>query len=348
MTWYDQDTDAQFANLVGGTMNMFAGMIPDEESLNRMIDVHLETIEKKTPRRARRSDGFHASSVGDMCTRYETMKRAIPIEQDQKQWSAEMLKRFQIGHFVHDGFQQRLLGKMRVLRGRWRCSRCTSVQEGFMSSEPCPVCEWQVDREEHRPTTPLWDPDSLQDQPPPVPTVACAIGCKWPGGFGAERRDCALCERGGKWNFRETHIKIEEHDIVGSYDGVVLYNAVERILEMKTKDVWAFEKCTEPHARHVIQTQVYMWGSGIHEAVIVYINKNSGELKEFLVEFDKSVINGIIQNIGVVHQALVDEELPNGRCGGPRDKRAKSCPFKGLCFKGTDSIKELQKLPMAK
>jgi hypothetical protein len=331
MSWWDQTEDAAYKNIVGPTLDLFAGAIPEEESLDAMIENYLKGVDDIVPRRVRRTDGFHASSVGNMCTRYETMKRALPRANDSKKFPASLHKRFQLGHAVHERWQRNLLGKMRVLKGNWECSRCARVLKNrFMPDEPCPKCRWQID-----PTTRKRSPASRK-------SVDCAIMCKWPGGYSVPGRDCGHCERGGHWVFNETFVKIEKWDLVGSYDGIVLYNGVERILEMKSKDGFAFDKVTKPDDKHVIQAQVYMFASGVHEAVIAYISKNSGDMLEFLIKFDPKVIEGIGDNIEIVEKALDDGHLPNGVCGGPRDYRAKSCPYVDACFRGTDVIEELK------
>lgn len=334
MSWWDQTGDQQYKDLVQGTMNLFAGMIPSEESLDRMITQHLVEAETKIPRRVGRDDGFHASSVGDMCRRYETMKRALPIAQDQRKFAGQLLKRFQIGHAVHRQWQQKILSKMRVLKGTWECSRCMHrVNNCFMPSEPCDKCDWQINPVTHKPMAAS------------AKSSACAVDCKWPGGYYTVGRDCGYCFKGGNWKFKESTVRIKEYDLIGSFDGIVLYDGVvERILEMKTKDVYAWAKMTEPHAKHVIQSNVYMWGTGLTEGVICYINKNSGEMKEFLVKFDQELIDGIKKNIGLVMQALKKDELPNGVCGSSREPRAKECPYRKICFKGEDNIEKLKEL----
>jgi CRISPR/Cas system-associated exonuclease Cas4 (RecB family) len=342
MNWFDQKGDAKYENLVRDTFDLFEGVIPGEESLNGMIINYLPTVDTKVPRRVRRSDGFHASSIGTMCLRLETLRRAVPRAHDSKTFPGELHARFQIGHAVHERWQRDILGKMRVLKGNWECSRCTRLQKDcFMPTDPCPHCRWQVDPNKHYPA-----PASRKSQD-------CATGCKWPGGFFEAPRDCAFCERGGRWNFRESFIKIEDYDIVGAYDGLVVYNGVERILEMKTKDVWAWDKMDAPHESHVIQANWYMKGTGVKEAVVAYINKNSGLMKEYLVKFDQKVIDHGLRNIDAVRAALEDEELPNGVCGSPREKKAKECAYSDLCFAGVESIpavvelEKAKKLPMA-
>jgi CRISPR/Cas system-associated exonuclease Cas4 (RecB family) len=340
--WWDQKEDASYQNVTGGSMELFAGNIPGEATLGEMMLDHLKAAETKRPRRSSRSDGFHASAIGKMCLRYETLKRAIPRERDQKIFPPTLLRRFQAGHIIHDGFQVKIFGKMRVLKGNWVCSRCTRVQEDcLMPTEPCPRCRWQV------------NPDDHSRVPSSRKSVDCATGCTWEGGYDAPGRDCVYCFAGGAWKFDESRIEIKEWDVVGHYDGKVLYNGHERILELKTKDTFAFKKMTAPHPEHIVQASVYMWGSGLREAVIIYVEKNSFELKEFIIQYDEALIERIKEDITYVRQALEDNELPNGVCGNKKDKMAKECAYKDACFLGIDDIDEMakweqkRKLPIA-
>jgi len=331
MSWWDQTDAADYKKIVGGGMELFAGQMSEEESLDKMIADHLGSVDDIVPRSVQRDPGFHASAAGKMCVRLETFKRALPRANDRKVFPGSLLRRFQIGHAVHDRWQ-RVLGEMRVLKGTWECSRCTRIQKNqFMPTEPCPRCRWQVDPIKHYPA------------PSSKASIDCATGCKWPEGFYVAGRDCVHCRRGGTWKFKESGIKIPEFDVIGHYDGVVVYNGFERILEMKTKDAFAWPKVSEPMAAHVVQANVYMWGTGIHEAIIGYINKNSGEMKEFLIQYDPEIIERFKKNIARVHSSLAKDEAPNGPCAHPKEKQAKECPYKDACFRGTDDLNELAK-----
>ena len=330
MGWWDQHNDQEFIKAVG-PMPLFAGQIVEEESLNRMIIDHLEETDRKIPRSVKRKAGFHASAFGYWCGRFEVLRRSIQKASDGRRFPGSLLLRFNVGTAIHEHWQQEIFAKMRVLKGRYYCSRCLhKIKDAFLPDNPCPKCAWPI------------NPATEQPAPRSRSSVACADRCKWPGGFQAEGRDCAHCERGGRWTFRETSIYIEEWDIVGFYDGLILYNAIERLLELKSKDSFAWENLEAPHPEHVSQAQVYMWGSGIHETIICYMNKNSGTLKEFLVKFDPAAIELIKKNISRVWKALDNGELPTGTCGSPKEKRAKECAYCSECFKGIDNIEELK------
>jgi len=344
--WWDQSGSPAFYSAVGETGNLFAGRIPDEESLTQMIMKHLEEVDLKIPRRVKRKDGFHPSALGDMCLREAVFQRVLPKAQDARRFPGTVKLRFAIGTAVHDHWQTQIMGKMRVLRGTWQCSRCThKVKNTFMPHEPCTHCQWQVKPNPKDLSQRIKAERSRYSE-------GCAANCAWPSGdrkpFFSVGRDCAFCERGGKWLFRESSIYLKEFDIVGFYDGIVLYNGEERVIDLKTKDVYAWENLSEPDAKAIMQIRIYMWALNVPRGVIAYINKNSGLMKEFLVEQDPEMIEQVKRNIEFVHRAIEENELPNGVCGSKRDSRAKQCAYADECFMGCDNITALKELLTAR
>jgi hypothetical protein len=333
--WWDTSDSADFREQVGAPLPLFASKIKSDDSLSAMIDDYLEKKDDLVPRVVTRKDGWHPSSLFDACRRFETLKRALPIANDRKQWPIDMKRRFQLGNAVHRQFQQELLSKMRVLKGTFECSRCARVVKNtLLPEDPCPDCRWQV--------TKPGKGRSVKRTQPSRKSTDCAVVCSWPGGFDTPGRDCAQCERGGHWVFNESSIYIEDWDIVGYYDGIVVMQAEERILEMKSIDTFAFNSLVEPHERDVFQANFYMLATGIHVANLCYVEKNGGLMKEFLVEFDEKVIDRAKRDITAVRKALEEGELPLGPCGSARERRAKSCPHKRACFTGIENIEELR------
>jgi len=333
--WWDTSDSASFKEQVGTPTPLYASKIKSDDSLSAMIDDYLERKDDIVPRVVKRRDGWHPSALFDVCRRYETLKRVLPIANDRKKWPIDMLRRFQLGHAVHKQFQQELLSKMRVLKGTFECSRCARVVKNtFMPDEACTDCRWQVTKPK--------GPRSAKRTQPSRNSTDCATACTWPGGYDTPGRDCAHCERGGHWIFQETSIYIEDWDIVGYYDGVVIMQAEERLLEMKSIDVFAFANLLEPKEKDAMQANFYMLATGIHKANLCYIEKNGGLMKEFLVEFDPSVIERAKKDITAVRKAIKEGELPLGPCGSSRERRAKGCPYKRPCFMGIENIEELR------
>lgn len=337
--WFDQVGDDAYEKQVGYVASLQGDGAGGE--LTKKVKAWLTEVNLTVPRRARRSDGFHASSMGNVCNRYETFRRVLPRASDARQFSPDLLLRFQVGHAVHHWWQNKLLGKMRILKGTWECSRCTRVVKNvFMPSDPCEKCRWQVDPVKHFP------------QPRGRQSVDCATGCVWPGTeedrFAIPTRDCVHCERGGEWLFRETSITIpdpkggDDH-IVGAFDGILVPEPNhEQIGEFKTKDTMAWKWLKEPEYKHAVQVNVYMMQPGMpQEAIVCYIDKNSGMMKEFVLVPDPAIVKKIKADAALVRVCVEEKELPNGVCASRTDKRAKECSYREECFLGLNKLEDI-------
>jgi hypothetical protein len=76
---------------------------------------------------------FHVSGLHGMCPRLEIYKRIIPEELLPSERLDNVTRaRFDVGNALHYWYQNKYLGPMGVLRGKWLCQRCGEEREGFM------------------------------------------------------------------------------------------------------------------------------------------------------------------------------------------------------------------------
>lgn len=97
---------------------------------------------------------FHVSSLYYMCPRCEVYKKVLPpgVLIDEKLDVITKAK-FDIGHALHGWYQNRYLGPMGVLAGKWICLCCGnkvgSDEEMVVRPKKCPKCgkegEWEYD-----------------------------------------------------------------------------------------------------------------------------------------------------------------------------------------------------------
>lgn len=325
VAWWDEPDSPAFSAQVVTTSREYT----KKRTLSTAVEEWLEDVENDLPRRLHREDGFHASELGQyFCGRLSVLKRLMPRVVDNKRFSGKMHLRFQMGRAGHEQWQRGVYGKMRILEGTWACNRCTYRTKGVMPDHPCPRCGWQVSPRFCSPA-----PKSSKSRP-------CAQVCVWPGGYDVKRRDCARCEKGGHWDFKETRIEIPEFNIVGRFDGILLWDGKRRLLEFKTRRPEDFP-LYEPYEDHIIQCNVYMRGAKVDRGMIVYLNKSTGETTEFHLKPDPRVHALIEGRIRLVWKAIEDGVLPNGVCGGPKTQDARACPYVDVCFLGFDSFEGL-------
>ena len=126
-------------------------------------------------------------------------------------------------------------------------------------------------------------------------------------------------------------------------DFVVEVDGAKLVVELKTAASLA--KFSEPMREHVLQLTAYMQVTKTSDALIVYLNKQSGEVKEFPVHLEPENLLLLFERAKRLDQALQDRALP-ARVGAGQEWQCKSCEFVTECetFHGdgmTDSVRKI-------
>ncbi len=155
---------------------------------------------------------------------------------------------------------------------------------------------------------------------------------------------------GEDWKYVEPRIIWKEFNMSGYCDGIVCTDGTWAVVEIKSANSNSFKymKATNtPRASHVKQAQLYLFAPNDleleHEltgAVILYINKDTGEELEFFVKKDYSIIKPILDEI---RQSIIDLDkwviAPTlYECKTPKSKRAKDCIACTFCFMREDYV----------
>lgn len=135
----------------------------------------------------------------------------------------------------------------------------------------------------------------------------------------------------------EAEVPIPENPLglKGTMDGVIDEGSV---LEAKSQNDHGFKRlqyATEAKEEHVFQAATYLVCSGKDKAVILYENKNTQDVKEFIVKRDDALDEKIIKRALQLQNKTGDEELfdPLPDCVNKKGWRYDYCPFKDRCLK---------------
>jgi len=85
--------------------------------------------------------------------------------------------------------------------------------------------------------------------------------------------------------------EIENEFFTGHIDGFL--QKEKAIFELKTISPFKFNKIAEPLEAHIIQTHVYMKLIEVKKTRIVYLNRDTGEFKEFEIKFNPLIYLGV-------------------------------------------------------
>lgn len=112
----------------------------------------------------------------------------------------------------------------------------------------------------------------------------------------------------------------------------------EYLADIKTisEKGWYFIE-DKPKETHYAQLQIYlheMKEEGIDEGFILYINKSTGEMREFLVEYDEEYILETLENYRKLYDYIKNKGLPprHFKSGGEVPWQCKYCAFTKKCL----------------
>lgn len=169
-----------------------------------------------------------------------------------------------------------------------------------------------------------------------------------------------------RFEYKEVRINIEEYDIVGSVDALLLYKGEELVGEIKTKSVSQFKGLHYPEFKHIIQGHAYMAGTGRRRMVFIYLQKGKlatwtkpggvwrctgTTMKTFIVPFDDKLwakvlklsvedakARSVVMEEGLYEpDALLNDHLDivddfSLACGSKTCELAKECAVRDKCF----------------
>lgn len=267
----------------------------------------------------RYKDYLRASGLGDVCGRAEGIRLLQPGLRVGEKRNAGGVLTVNVGHAQHSWWQNRYLGPMNWLWGRWLCIRCSSSTLGLMP-EQCPNCN------AHRRD---WIEYTDED--------------------GEVHRDYVDVITYAEFAVRDDKLRYSGHP-----DGLLVVpwrdpDDDKVLFEFKTIKTDRYEPLKGPKPEHVQQVHAYMRRTNTREALVVYADKGkqaqwrisagrfiSGEarVKVFRVAYDDEVWAEVERRIHDHWRAVSGvspRELPR-MCRSPSCFRARLCTAREVCF----------------
>jgi len=132
----------------------------------------------------------------------------------------------------------------------------------------------------------------------------------------------------------EFPIKIEQKNflISGRIDDIILAKIENRKVLIEVKSTKFLPK--EPNENHIIQLQLYMHGTGIHNGIVLYVQKNDLQTKWFNIKYSEQEIERIIGRFDILHKALSEDSIPEpeARLDDNKAWMCKNCDYTEECL----------------
>lgn len=119
--------------------------------------------------------------------------------------------------------------------------------------------------------------------------------------------------------------------ISGRADAIISDGKKLYVLDIKSMNSMIFDKLTEPKEENINQMQLYLHYFKIPRGILLYVNKNSLELKEFPVDYNRSRANTLLKSLNELKTKIDSNIIPDRIPDYPDNWQCQYCQFKEIC-----------------
>ena len=131
-----------------------------------------------------------------------------------------------------------------------------------------------------------------------------------------------------------TEIPIPSQEIIsGRADAILCINNENYVLDIKSMNSMIFRNLQQPKEENVFQLQLYLHYFKIKKGILLYIDKDQQEIKEFFVDYDPELVEGILEKFNVLKGQVETNTIPARLAEYPKNWQCNYCQFKDICKK---------------
>ena len=137
---------------------------------------------------------------------------------------------------------------------------------------------------------------------------------------------------------KELPLRLEYKDflISGRIDNLILVRIENKEFLVEVKSCKYLPK--EFRKEHESQLQFYMHALGIHDGILLYVQKDNLETVAFEIQYDKEKAQQILKRFEALNKALKENEIPEAEARHDEEKiwLCERCQWKEECWKRED------------
>lgn len=111
---------------------------------------------------------------------------------------------------------------------------------------------------------------------------------------------------------RAVELRIPPQSVIsGRADAILDIDGIPYVLEIKSTSSIKFAQMRSPETDHLKQIQLYMHYFKIPQGILLYEDKNTQHLKDFIVRYDADFAQGILQGFEVLKEQIDKNIIPD-------------------------------------
>lgn len=131
---------------------------------------------------------------------------------------------------------------------------------------------------------------------------------------------------------RSSEINIPPQEIIsGRADAIISFDGNLYVLDIKSMNSFVFKGLEEPKEENINQIQLYLHFFKIPKGILLYVNKDTQGLKEFIVNYDQVLVKSLLKNLNDLKKKIDSNIVPSRIPGYPDDWQCQYCQFREIC-----------------
>ncbi len=139
---------------------------------------------------------------------------------------------------------------------------------------------------------------------------------------------------------RDVHVVASEVNIPpqelisGRADAIVSDGKNLYLLDIKSMNSMIFRTLTEAKPENIDQIQLYLYYFKIPKGILLYVNKDNLELKEFIIDYNPIQAENLLSNLKHLKKQIDSDTVPPRIPDYPDDWQCRYCQFREVCNMG--------------
>ncbi len=131
---------------------------------------------------------------------------------------------------------------------------------------------------------------------------------------------------------RASEINIPPQEMIsGRADAIITLNNELYVVDFKSMNSMIFQKLEAPKEENINQIQLYLHFFKIPKGILLYMNKNTSRLKEFVINYDPFLCQKLLQDLAQIKTKIETNIVPLRFSGYPDNWQCRYCQFKDIC-----------------
>jgi len=132
-----------------------------------------------------------------------------------------------------------------------------------------------------------------------------------------------------------SEVNIDPQEIVsGRADAIISDGKTLYVLDIKSMNSMIFKSLTEPKEENVDQIQLYLYYFKAPKGILLYVNKDNLELKEYIINYNPARAENLLSNLNHLKKQIDSDIIPSRIEGYPDDWQCRYCQFREVCDAG--------------